>query len=296
MNPSVSVVIPAYNAEKYLEESVASALRQSVPPVEILIVDDGSKDRTLAMAHDLAAQHAQITVLTRPNGGSGPARNTGLAQATGEFVLFLDADDRLHENAIRDHLRAFADRPEAVMVFGANDVVDAQGVLLNSKKTTPVEDVTLEDVAMRVTPCPSQCLYRRAAVLKINGYDEAFRFSQDVELNLRLIRVGGIFSHGIKVMDYRRHPTQSTKKSARICQGHIAVLEGNLGPSAPFPDPALLQRAKVKWHARYGNRQFRVALGALRRGRLSEAGVAARLALLRLKARFQEKRFVAKRI
>jgi glycosyltransferase involved in cell wall biosynthesis len=293
MNPSVSVIIPAYNAEKYLEEAVASALRQSVSPVEILIVDDGSKDRTLEIARHLAVQHARITVLTRPNGGSGPARNTGIAQASGEYLLFLDADDRLHENAIRDHLNAFADRPEAAMVFGANDVIDAQGVLRNAK-TTPVEDVTLEDVAMRVTPCPSQCLYRRAPVLKINGYDEAFRFSQDVDLNLRLMRVGGIYSHGIKVMDYRRHPTQSTSKSARICRGHIAVLEGNFGPSAPFPDPALLQRAKARWYARYGNRQFRVALGALRRGRFSEAGIAARLALLRFKARLHEKNFVAK--
>jgi len=261
--------------------------------MEILIVDDGSKDRTLAMAHDLAARHTQIIALTRPNGGSGPARNTGLAQAVGEYLLFLDADDRLHENAIRDHLKAFDNRPEAAMVFGANDVIDAQGMLLNTK-TSPVEDVTLEDIAMRVTPCPSQCLYRRAAVLKINGYNEAFRFSQDVDLNLRLIRVGGVFSHGIKVMDYRRHPTQSTSKSARICQGHIAVLEGNFGPSAPFPDLALLKKAKAKWHVRYGNRQFRVALGALRRGRFSEAGVAVRLALLRLKAHFEKTKFATK--
>ncbi|MBE0414739.1 glycosyltransferase [Yoonia sp.] len=286
MNSSVSVIIPAYNAEKYLEEAVASVLRQSVPPVEILIVDDGSTDRTLAIAQGLAAQHAQITVLTRPNGGSGPARNTGIAQASGEYLLFLDADDRLHENAIRDHLRAFADRPEAVMVFGANDVIDAQGVLINPNPT-PVEDVTLEDLAMRVTPCPSQCLYRRAAVLKINGYNEAFQFSQDVDLNLRIIRIGGVFSHGIKVMDYRRHPTQSTSKGARISRGHIAVLESNFDQSAPFPDPGLLQRSKAMLYSRYGLGQFRAALGLLRRGRFSDAGQSARLALLRLKARFQ---------
>lgn len=285
MNPSVSVIIPAYNAETYLQEAVASVLRQSVPPVEILIVDDGSKDRTLAIAHDLAAQHAQITVLTRPNGGSGPARNTGLAQASGEFVQFLDADDRLHENALRDHLAVFAERPDAAMVFGANDVIDAQGALIRSNPTL-AEDVTLEDVAMRVTPCPSQCLYRRAAVVKINGYNEAFRYSQDVDLNLRLVRVGGIYSHGIKVMDYRRHPTQSTSQSARICRGHIAVIEGNLGPSAPFANPALLQRAKAKWYARYGNKQLRVALGALRRGRFADAGAAVRLAFLGFMAKF----------
>lgn len=286
MNPSVSVVIPAYNAEKYLQEAVASALRQSVPPVEILIVDDGSKDRTLAMAHDLAAQHAQITVLTRPNGGSGPARNTGLAQATGEFVLFLDADDRLHENAIRDHLRAFADRPDAAMVFGAYNAIDADGGLRNSGKT-PVEDVTLEDLALRVIPIPSQSMYRKAAVDKINGYNERFRQSQDVDLNLRLARIGKIFSHGMKVADYRRHGTQVTRNRARTCKAHAAVLDSNFGKAAVSPDAALLKKAKARLYSRFGKGQVRAALGALRRGRFADAGVAARLALLRLKARLQ---------
>ena len=286
MNPSISVIIPAYNAEKYLVEAVTSVLQQSVAPAEILIVDDESKDSTLAIANDLAARHPQITVLTRPNGGSGPARNTGLAQAEGEYLLFLDADDRLHENAVRDHLAAFAEQPDAAMVFGANNVIDENGGLIAAKSGL-VEDVTLEDLAMRVTPCPSQCLYRHEAVQQIKGYDESYRFSQDVDLNLRLRRVGRVFSHGVLVMDYRRHPGQSTSQAARICRGHVKVLEGNLGPAAPFPDPELLRRAKAKWHARYGNRQFRVALGALRRGKFADAAEAMRLAVLRLQAKAQ---------
>lgn len=286
MNASVSVIIPAYNAEIYLQEAVDSVLRQSVQPLEILIVDDGSKDRTLAIAQDLAGRHAQIRALTRPNGGRGPACNTGLAQASGEFVLFLDADDMLHQNAIRDHLAAFADRPDVAMVFGANNVVNARGLFVKSNPTA-VQDVTLEDLVMRVTPCSSQCLYRRAPLLQIDGYNQTFRTSQDVDLNLRLVRVGGVFSHGITVMDYRRHPAQTTRDSGRICRGHIAVLEGNLGPSAAFPDPALLYKAKASWYSRYGSGQFRAALGLLRRGRIAGAGVAAQLAFGRLKARFQ---------
>lgn len=286
MNPSVSVIIPAYNAEKYLEEAVGSVLRQSSPAAEILIVDDGSTDGTLAMAHDLAAQHALITVLTRPNGGSGPARNTGIAQASGEYLLFLDADDRLHENAIRDHLRAFAAQPEAVMVFGANDVIDAQGALL-SPNPTPVEDVTLEDLAMRVIPIPSQSMYRKSAVDEIGGYNERFRQSQDVDLHLRLARVGVIFSHGMKVVDYRRHPTQVTNHRARTCKAHAEVLEYNFGKAAVWPDAALLKKAKALLYSRFGIGQIRAALGLLRRGRFTDAGEAARLALLRFTARFQ---------
>jgi glycosyltransferase involved in cell wall biosynthesis len=286
MQPSVSVVIPAYNAEKYLQEAVTSVLRQSVPPVEILIVDDGSTDSTLAMARDLERQHPQITALTRPNGGSGPARNTGLAQASGEFLLFLDADDRLHENAIRDHLTAFAQRPEVAMVFGANDVIDAQGALLNPNPT-PVEDVTLQDLAMRVIPIPSQSMYKKAAVDRIGGYNERFRNSQDVDLNLRLARIGQIFSHGMKVVDYRRHAAQATSNRAQSCNAHAQVLESNFGKAAASPDPILLKKAKARLYSRFGRGQIRAALDALRRGHFADAGSAARLAALRLKARVQ---------
>ena len=284
MTETVSIIIPAYNAEKYLEEAVRSALGQSIPPIEIIIVDDGSQDNTFATARDLASNDTRIAVLTRPNGGAAAARNAGLAQATGDYLLFLDADDRLHENAIQYHLMAFEERPDTAMVFGANDVIDETGKLLNPNPT-PIEDVTLEDLALRVTPCPSQCLYRRSAVQLINGYNEGN--SEDIDLNLRLIRVGGVFSHGVKVMDYRRHPNQLTSNAARICKGHLLILESNFGQSAPFPDPELLSRAKAKWCLRYGYRQHRVALGALKRGHFAEAGIAARLALLRLKARFQ---------
>lgn len=286
MNASVSVVIPAYNARTYLQEAVASVLRQSVPPVEILIVDDGSTDGTLALARDMAAQHPWITVLTRPNGGSGAARNTGLAQVSGEFVLFLDSDDRLHDNAIRDHLAAFADRPGAVMVFGAYDSIDAQGALRNSG-ATPVADVTLEDLALRVIPIPSQSMYRKAAIDKIGGYNERFRQSQDVDLHLRLARTGRIFSHGMKVADYRRHETQVTRNRARTCKAHADVLENNFGTAAVAPDAALLKRAKAILYSRFGRGQVRAALAALGRGRFAEAGLAARLALLRLWARLQ---------
>jgi len=286
MNGLVSVIIPAYNAQAYLAETVSSVLRQSVPPAEILIVDDESRDNTLAIAQELAAQHSLVAVVARSNGGCPAARNTGLARAVGEFVLFLDADDRLHENAIRDHLRGFSDQPAAAMVFGANDVIDAQGVFLNTNPTD-VENITLEDVAMYATPCASQCLYRRAPLLEMNGYNETFRYAEDIDLNLRLARRAAIYSHGAKVMDYRRHATQSTTNGPLIGTYHLAALEGNLGPASAFHDAGLLKRAKAKWHCRYGDGQFRAALGAIKRGRFADARASARFALLRFKARSQ---------
>ncbi|TCM78957.1 glycosyltransferase family 2 protein [Rhodovulum steppense] len=287
MAPSVSVVVPAFNAEKYLEETVHSALGQSVPPIEIIIVNDGSSDGTAKVADQLAATHPEVTATHRPNGGAAAARNTGLSRARGEFILFLDADDRLTEDAIRHHLEVFEQHPDAAMVFGSNNVIDETGTFLGTNPV-PQENVTIAELAMRVTPSQSQCLYRKSALEAIGGYDEAIRYSQDIEANLRLIQVGGIHSHDRVVMDYRRHQAQSTRKSGRIFPPwHIIVLEKHFGPAGLTPDPDLLRKAKARWYSKYGYRQHRVALGALRRGRFSEAIVASKFAFMRLKARFQ---------
>ena len=294
MTSSVSIIIPAFNAEEYLEEAAQSTLRQSEPPDEIIIVDDGSKDGTLSIAQDLADKHAKIQVLTRSNGGPSAARNAGLEKAKGEYLLFLDADDRLHENAIRNHLTAFKDHPEAAMVFRAYDGIDKNGAFRGSNQT-PVEDVSLEDLALRVIAIPSISMYKKSALIDIGGYNEYFRRSEDVDLNLRLVRIGNIFSHGMKVSDYRRHPTQLTSHRAGTCQDHIDVLENNFGKSSSSPDLKLLKKAKAKLHSRFGYMQHRVALGALKRGHVSEAGTATRLALLRLKARFQGENWHPKR-
>ena len=294
MTSSVSIIIPAFNAERYLEEAARSALRQSEPSDEIIIVDDGSKDGTLSIAQDLASKHTQIQVMTQSNGGAAAARNAGLAKAKGEYLLFLDADDRLHENAVHNHLMAFKDHPEAAMVFGAYDGIDENGVVRGSSQT-PIEDVSLEDLALRVVAIPSISMYKKTALIDIGGYDERFRQSQDVDLNLRLVRIGKIFSHGMKVADYRRHRTQVTNHRARTCQAHIDVLENNFGKSSLSPDLKLLKRAKAKLHSRFGYMQYRVALGALKRGHVSEARTATRLVLLRLKARFQGENWQPKR-
>ena len=92
--PSVSVVIPCFNAAEDLEHAVQSVLDQNVPKAEILIVDDGSTDGSVAVAEQLARQHASIQILRQAaNGGPAAARNKGLRKASGRYVCFLDADD-----------------------------------------------------------------------------------------------------------------------------------------------------------------------------------------------------------
>lgn len=92
---NVSIIIPCYKAAATLRRAVASALTDAPSDIEILLVDDGSPDDTGALCDELAAADPRITALHRENGGAGAARNTGLDAASGEWVLFLDADDAL---------------------------------------------------------------------------------------------------------------------------------------------------------------------------------------------------------
>ena len=92
---NVSIIIPCYKAAATLRRAAASALTDAPSDIEILLVDDGSPDDTGALCDELAAADPRITALHRENGGAGAARNTGLDAASGEWVLFLDADDAL---------------------------------------------------------------------------------------------------------------------------------------------------------------------------------------------------------
>lgn len=102
MSPSVSIIIPCYNAGRWLAETLESALAQTHPHVEIIVVDDGSKDDSLAVAHPFAARGVQV--ISQPNRGASAARNHGVRLARGDYLQFLDADDLLSPGKISAQL------------------------------------------------------------------------------------------------------------------------------------------------------------------------------------------------
>ncbi len=99
MNPKVSVVVPIYKVEKELERCVNSLINQSLNNIEIILVDDGSPDKCPQLCDNYAKQDSRIRVIHKENGGLSDARNAGLANATGEYVLFVDSDDYISSNA-----------------------------------------------------------------------------------------------------------------------------------------------------------------------------------------------------
>ena len=110
---SVSVIVPAFNAEASLGRTIQSALAQELPPHELIVIDDGSTDRTLEVAHSFAGR---ITCLTQENKGQGAARNAGLAVASGRLIAFVDADDYWHPAFLKHCVEFLEAHPEAIAV------------------------------------------------------------------------------------------------------------------------------------------------------------------------------------
>jgi glycosyltransferase involved in cell wall biosynthesis len=142
--PAVGVVIPAWNAERWLGEAIESVFAQEYPPIDIVVVDDGSSDRSAAIAESYGPP---VRVLRQPNAGIGAARNSGVALVEGELVTFLDADDLLTPRSLACRVEVLARRPEIDVVFGHvrrfSERLDGAPVALNEAQPGHVPAIML---------------------------------------------------------------------------------------------------------------------------------------------------------
>lgn len=132
MNKLISVIVPVYNAELYLDECISSISNQTYQNLEIILVDDGATDRSGAICDDWATKDARIIVIHKQNGGISSARNAGLDIAKGEYIAFVDSDDILVEG-IYECLAAEAEKQSAEIVVCSYQCVDDDGKAIESK-------------------------------------------------------------------------------------------------------------------------------------------------------------------
>ena len=128
MNEKVSVIIPAYNAEKYLQECLNSVLNQTYKDVEVVVVNDGSTDGTKSILDTYAVRYSNIKVINTENGGVSRARNIGLDNASGEYIMFLDADDLLVANAVEILLSDLKDNNADIVAGMMNSEVNSDAI------------------------------------------------------------------------------------------------------------------------------------------------------------------------
>src|SRR5215813_2388086 len=219
----VSVVIPCYNQARFLSEAIESVLAQTFGRAEVIVVDDGSTDETVTVAR----RYREVRCLSQRNQGQGAARNEGLKHASGEFVVFLDSDDRLLPHAFEVGLQCFEAHPDIAFVAGRCVYLGVDGV----RRVTVYEPVVERSHYVRLLLSnyiwmPGAVIFRTAAVREAGGFKTTVSGAEDYDLYLRIARHQRIWCHDQVIAEYRQHDTSTSRKPMLMMRSTLNVMRG----------------------------------------------------------------------
>ncbi|OYD96672.1 glycosyl transferase family A [Nostoc sp. 'Peltigera membranacea cyanobiont' 210A] len=181
----ISVIIPAYNSEKTIRETIESVLNQTFANFELIVINDGSQDSTLEVVTQI--QDSRIKVFSYSNAGGNVSRNRGLHRAVGEFVSFLDADDLWTPDKLQSQLQALQENTTATVAYSWTDYIDENGeIVLSGTHITANGDIYEKLLLTNFLENGSNPLIRREALIKLGGFDESLSAAQDWDMWLRL--------------------------------------------------------------------------------------------------------------
>jgi glycosyltransferase involved in cell wall biosynthesis len=215
--PLVSIVIPCYNAQRWVGAAIESALRQTYRRIEVIVVDDGSSDRSL----DIIKQFAPgITWVSTANRGPSAARNAGLRIAKGEWIQFLDADDLLHPEKVRLSLAAWQNHQLCEFVWARKIEVE-QGFSLTRDADVPGADVLNPQVTLSRDALPpyhvaTAAMLGRALIDRVGDWNESIKGWEDVEYQARIAARFPLHARmEIPLYFYRQHDGERVGRSER---------------------------------------------------------------------------------
>lgn len=269
--PVVSVIIPCCNHGHYLREALDS-IGVPAAPTEIIVVDDGSTDSTQEV---LAAFRPEVSfrAFRQPNGGLAAARNRGLRESSGEFVIFLDADDRLAPGAIEIGLESLLEHPECAFVFGRCPMMDRDGGLMPTLLEPRIpKDHYRELLKRNYIWMPAVVTFRREPLIRSGGFKRAFDAAADYDMYLHIARHHPVHDHGRVVAHYRKHDTNMSGNAGRMLRETLAVLRSQ----RPFLEGdqaslAAYDEGRRNWQDHYGSYLTNEIRAAVRRGHLITA-------------------------
>lgn len=280
----VSVVIPTYNCERWIAQTLDSVLAQTWRPLEVIVVDDGSTDRT----PDIVAGYGPpVQLLRQRNQGVCVARNRGFEQSRGEFVCFLDHDDHWFPWKLQRQVEAFAARPETGVVFTSFALwLPEQGVFPSPHALAPADDGPprhdpdysgwiYHQFLLDCWALTSTAMIRRAAFVRSGGFDVALPYSEDWDLWLKLSREVPFVKLDRVSTLYRQHPSQGNRVLREV-DYRTQLLENAAqrwglasadGRAVPAP---VFRRRLARYHLQFAlhhlqQRSRRVALRSLMR-------------------------------
>lgn len=215
MNKKVSIIIPVYNGEKYIKKSIESALNQTYTNIEIIVVNDGSKDNTDEICKSYGNK---IKYIKKENGGVATALNTGIKEAKGQYVAWLSHDDLYKENRIEKGMEVLSKlKDKNTIIFSNFELIDSNGKIFS--KTNFLKDISREKLCQGFYPvvCASvngcTTLINKNCFKKVGLFDESLRTSQDYDMWLKLFKIYPSYCLDDSLVQYRIHAGQDTNKN-----------------------------------------------------------------------------------
>ncbi|MCH7627406.1 MAG: glycosyltransferase family 2 protein [Proteobacteria bacterium] len=222
-----SIIMPVLDQERYLAEAIGSVQAQTFDDWELLVVDDGSTDASLAIAQRFARDDPRIRVLRHPDGGrhgAAASRNFAIRQARGRWLAFLDGDDLFLPRHLATHVAAFAAWPQARCIYGATRWLDEASGATRDEDLGPVAGHchAPPDLVRRIivnhegeVPCTNMVTMERAIALEVGGFEEAFNLFEDQTLWVKVFarHPVGVIADCCAI--YRQHPRSTSARSER---------------------------------------------------------------------------------
>lgn len=248
--PKVSVIIPAFNVEKFIQQSIESVLIQTEQDLEIILVNDGSTDSTLQIAEALAANDPRLHIISQPNSGKpSVARNVGLTKAEGEYICFLDGDDLYKLDKVEKEIAVLDKYPEIDVVFHDMDVVSAEGekqgeTYLNAVNFQELAKPYFEQIennifwvsktfynfmSIKITAIHTSSVMIRRRRLDQEEYwfPEDMLIGEDIDLWFRMVKGRRVMFIDEPLSAYRQHDDNITKNNEKMLRGSIIAYSRN---------------------------------------------------------------------
>lgn len=239
--PLISVVIPVYNGEKTIRETLESLLNQTFTDFEALVINDGSQDATLDVVASF--KDSRIKVFSYPNSGPSASRNRGIALASGEYISFLDADDLWTSDKLEAQLQALQAYPEAALAYSWTDFINESNQFLRRGSYINVTgDVYKHLLLTDFLENGSNPLVRKQALVEVGEFDESLTHGEDWDMWLRLAARYHFVAVPSAQILYRVYASSSSANVPKMETGSLSVLNRAFShaPSLEYLKPVCL--------------------------------------------------------
>jgi len=281
LSPSVSVVMPAYNSEKYIGRAIESILNQTHEDLELIIGDDCSTDSTWEIIREYAKRDTRVKPFRNEvNSGAAATTNRGVEMATAELIAGMDSDDISVPHRLERQLELLHDQPEVAVVGSYVSHINEDDEILSISKTGPTSVAEFERLRSRGEPTMvfgGTAVYQRRHFDQVGGYDASLRAAADIEFCDRMSEIGPVVAIDEPLLLYRIYSTSNVmlrfregRKTHRFLEARrFARLSGETPPSR---DEYLVSERAMPWWKRFNIWRDDFAQFHYRKGGLSYAG------------------------